>query len=223
MTPVYRLLGLVLLAALPFQVALAKEKQTLEGLLAANQNLVVQLANATKVQGDIAKAERAVSGADAVIKRADRELQQKGVGIVQSMQDVNTRAAQSGCPWNTQHEDKAFVDGCNETGRRLTAELEALRKQGASVADLKRKLDQEHAEISKRTMTLFAQKKRNNSDLEKLGAAREDWNNRYREFLFQSETYERLKKTAPGSWNCEGMDLISAGQCLQRIWDGANR
>ena len=216
--------GMLVLAG---QSADADELATLQQLLKENQNLSVQLDKNEKVKGDIAKAELAIKGADSALKHAERDLHEKGVGLVQQAQGIEAQAQQSGCPWGTTQQDKAFVDGCNAEGARLTAMFEDVKKQGMSLEQYGRKLREEQDQLSKRTMDLFAKKKSNNADLELLQAARTDWTNRYNAFVFHSETFERLKKMAPGAGTCDELsaanDLAGAARCLQYLWDGAAR
>lgn len=222
MTTLFRWLAVLLLAALPVPVALAQEKDVLKELLEDNQNLQVQLQKAQKVQGDIAKAELKLQGADAARKHFEREIDQKIRGVMQGAEDIKTRSDQAGCPWGGSSTDKAFVEGCNETGRRLMAEMEQLKRQAAPLADMKKKVVEERDDISKRTIKLAAQKKSNNADLAMLEAERADWQRRYREFLFRSPTFERLKQMSPQSVNCAEVDsLVGAKLCLDQVWNAS--
>ena len=67
---------------LPSRIANADEKDTIQQLLAENQNLTLQLDNAKKVQGDIAKAGLAINGADSALKYAQEELRREGTGLL---------------------------------------------------------------------------------------------------------------------------------------------
>jgi hypothetical protein len=226
MKPNVLVLALGGILALVGRPADADEMTTLQQLLKENQNLSVQLDKNEKVKGDIAKAELAVKGADSALKHAEQELHQKGAGLLQQHQNIQGQVQQSGCPWGTTQQDKAFVDACNTEGARLNAMLQDVQKQGITLVEYSRKLQEERAQLSKRTMDWFDKKKSNNADLELLQTARTDWVNRYNAFVFHSETYERLKRTRPGAEICDQIsatDLPGAARCLQHLFDGAAR
>lgn len=207
--------------------ATADEKGDLEALLAENRNLAVQLAKARTVQADIVKAETELNGAQQALYTAKNDVKRAEMGLLENVRRREQQARQAGCPWGGTSTDKAFVAACNAEGARLNNWLFELQKEGADLRTYERKLGVEQQRLSKSTLTLFAKKKSNNRDLELLGAAQADWQRRYNEFLFRSSTYERLKKTAPGTQECERISadasdeaLRRAADCLQRMWDG---
>jgi peptidoglycan hydrolase CwlO-like protein len=218
---------------LPSRIANADEKDTIQQLLAENQNLTLQLDNAKKVQGDIAKAGLAINGADSALKYAQEELRREGTGLLQEGQQIQNAAQATGCPWGTRQSDIAYVDSCNAEGKRLMAMWEELQKQGASLEVYARELDKERSELTKRTMEWAAKKKANDADLGDLDAARTAWLERYSAFVMHSEAYERLKVQAPAAQICKVIanlsgdsavnlgDLEAAAACLNRLWDGA--
>jgi hypothetical protein len=204
------------------------EKSTLQGLLAENKNLIVQLDKAEKVKGEIAKAGLTIEGEQAAVKHAQQELRSKGTRIDEQQQDINTQVQGAGCPWGSSSTDKEFVASCNAEGARLTAMLKEVQEKRKTLADYARELDKRQAMYSDLTLKWFAQKKENNTDLQALYDARSDWQRRYNAFVFHSDTYERLKKTAPAAKVCEEISALvtdealrQAAQCLQRLWDGA--
>ena len=98
-----------------------------------------------------------------------------------------------------------------------------LEKRGGSLKEYSQKLEEKQAELSQRTVKLFAKKKENRADAKTLLAARADWQRRYNDFKFRSEAYERLKLTAPQATICKSSSLEDASQCLQWLLDGARR
>lgn len=216
------------LLTLVSQITQADEKDTLQQLLAENKNLTVQLDAAKKTEGQIAKAELANQGAHSALKHAKQELRQLRGGLIDEGKNIGQQAQQAGCPWGSTSTDKGFVAACNAEGKRLNEMLNDVKRRGASIEDYARKLEERQASLGKETMTLFAKKKNNNYDLGILYAVQSDWQRRYNAFVFQSDTYERLKKTAPGaklcvplSENAGAQALGSAAKCLERLWDGA--
>jgi peptidoglycan hydrolase CwlO-like protein len=203
------------------------DKTTLQELLAENKNLIVQLNKAEKVKGEIAKAGFAIEGEQAAVKHAQQELRRKGTRIDEQQQEIDTRAQAAGCPWGGSSPDKAFVASCNSEGAKLNAMLKEVQEKKKTLVEYARELDKRQAMYSDLTIKWSEQKKENNADLQVLYDARSDWQRRYNTFVFHSETYERLKKTAPAVRVCEEIsapmtdeELRRAAQCLQRLWDG---
>jgi predicted secreted protein len=210
------------LLTLASRIANADDMSTLQQLLRENENLTVQLDKAKKTQGDIAKAELVTEGADSALKHAQEELQRKGNGLLQAQQDIHSQADATGCPWGTLNSNEAYVASCNAEGARLKAMLQDVQKQGASLQVYAQQLQKERSQLSQRTLDWFAKKKANNADLEDLEAERTAWNHRYKAFLFQSQTYERLKVMTPSAQICEQVtDLPAAKGCLDKIWQTA--
>ncbi|HKQ29984.1 MAG TPA: hypothetical protein VJS66_01755 [Burkholderiales bacterium] len=216
------------LLALSGQAQSKDEKTTLQDLLAENQNLSVQLDKAKKTEGQIAKAGLTIEGAQAALNGAQRELRTKGAALLKEAQQRDEQARQSGCPWGGSSMDKGFVASCNTEGARLNAWLVELKKQGGSIDEYARKLQQEQARLSEDTLKWAAKKKENNADLQELYDAQTSWQQRYNTFVFKSDAYERLKKMAKGSELCEQLhggssdrSMRNAADCLQRLWENA--
>ena len=216
------------LAAPAAQIGAPDEKNTLQQLLAENKNLSIKLDDAKKAEGQIAKAQLANDGAHSALKHAQQELKQLRSGLMGEGRNIQQQAQQAGCPWGGTSKDKGFVNACNAEGRRLTEMLNDVLRRGASLEEYEHKLTERQTSLGNDTLKLFKKKKSNYEDLELLYAARADWQQRYNAFVFRSETYERLKKTAPASQLCVPMsaqpnaeELRSAAHCLERLWDGA--
>lgn len=211
--------------ALASQAARADEQSTLQELLAENKNLTLQLEKAKKVEGEIAKAELAIQGAQSALNRAKAELRRSGTGLVDEARNLQQQSVRAGCPWGAKSTDLAFVNSCNAEGRRLMDLFADVQRRGGDLQEYAQKLEEKQGQFSERTVRLFTKKKENRTDLETLFAAREDWLRRYRAFVFQSEAYNRLRVTAPSANLCarNSSSLEDASQCLQWVWDGARR
>jgi hypothetical protein len=201
----------------------AEDLPTLQQLMNENQIITDQLDKAHKAQGEIGKAKLAIDGAETALKHAQEQLKHNASGLEGAQQDVVSQAHASGCPWGaTLVNQQAYVDSCNAEGARLQAMLQDIQKQGQSLEVFAQKLQEEQTKISNRTLEWAKKVKTSNADLNDLEAARVHWLERYSRFIFQSETHERLKATAPASAICDHTaDLDIAAQCLQRVWDGA--
>lgn len=221
-----RAIGAMCLALAAWTVcARADEKNELDQLLAENRNLTVQLEKAKKTEGQIGRAKLALDGWSSALKHARDETSRQASGLVREQQDIHRQADATGCPWGTQQKDEAYVNSCNAQGRRLNEMMADVIRRGGSLQEVSRKLDEEQAKLSRETEKWFKQKKSNNTDLEILYQYQADWQRRYNAFVFHSDTYERLKRTAAGGTVCREAasvdDMAGAAQCLQRLWDMA--
>jgi|SRR5580704_4069469 hypothetical protein len=205
------------------------EKSTLQGLLAENKNLIVKLDKAEKVKGEIAKAGLTVDGGQAAVKHAQEELRRKGTRIDEQQEDIKAQYQASPCPWGGSTPDEAFASSCNTELAKLEALAKEVLEKKKSAAEYARELEEEQARFSDAQVSLFQKKKANNNELEALYNRRSDWQQRYNAFVFHSDTYERLKKTAPAAHVCEEISTLAtdealrrAAQCLQTLWDGAH-
>lgn len=220
--------GLPALSAAP---ARAQEQTTLEKLMAQNKVLTEKTEEAEKTKGEIAKAILVNNGAQAALKGAVEKLRHAGMGVIDEQKKIDEQARRAGCPWGaTLRGQDAFVVSCNKEADRLNGLMEEVKKQHISLQDYARELDKAQTEVSNTATKLEQQKHKNESDLQVYAKARAVWAKRYQEFLFQSPTYERLKKTDPGAKLCDELSLPEthealkrASQCLQWVWDGARR
>lgn len=201
---------------------------TLQGLLAENKNLTVQLRKVRKVKGEIDGKDSEIQGAASALKHAQDDLRRRGARMEDENRRIDEEATRSGCPWGTKSTDLAYVNSCNALGAKLMGWKEDLKNKVITLAEYAAKLQEEQNRLSQATLKWAAKKKENNTDLEELSASFSDWQRRYNAFVFQSETYERLKRTAPGAQQCERLsgnatdqELRNAAQCLQWLWDGA--
>jgi hypothetical protein len=211
--------GLVLFTS---ALAAAGEPETLASFKAEGERLMAATAKAEAARGQIAKATLAVDGADRALKLALDAATHRGLEVIGAAEKLDARDKQSGCAWGTESRNIPYVDGCNALMKVLKTEFAELEKKGASIEEYVRTVDKERAKVTKRTEVLARQEKDNKDDLAELKAEREDYYQRLHAFLFRSETYERLKKQAPGSQICASIgSLEGASQCLQRLWDGA--
>src|SRR5205085_80158 len=113
-------------------------------------------------------------------------------GLIDEAKDIKNQADRAGCPWGTSSTDLGFVGACNKEGARLMGLMEEVRKQHMSLQSYANELDRKQTELSNTVVKLAQQKSKVDSDLTLLNLARQNWSRRYREFLFQSPTYERL-------------------------------
>ena len=199
----------------------------LQGLLAENKNLTVQLRKVKKVKEEIDRKDSEIQGATSALKHAQEDLRRRGTRIDEENRRIDEEATRSGCPWGTKSTDLAYVNSCNTLGAKLMGWKEDLKNKVITLAEYAAKLQDEQNRWNQATLKWAAKKKSNNDDLDELSASFADWQRRYNAFVFQSEAYERLKKTAPGARFCEELSrpmtsgaLESAAQCLQWLWDG---
>ncbi len=226
----------ILSAALSVALALAShatqvdEKATLQQLLAENKNLTIQLDAAKKTEGQIAKAGLALEGAQSALKRAQQAVRQSSIGLIDEAKGIQQQAKQAGCPWGGSSTDKGFVQACNAEGTRLAELWKEVQQRGGGIQEYSQKLDERQNSLSNDTLKWAKKKQSNIQDLDILQVAQADWQRRYNAFVFRSEAYERLKKTAPAATLCATLPdgashehLRKAAHCLERLWDGRYR
>lgn len=202
-------------------------RQIIADLQAEQQHLGGELRRVKKVKQDIDRMGSELDGAAYALKRAKQELQRKGAQIAIEGHGIDEQAQQSGCAWGTKSTDIAYVNSCNALRDKLMGLQQDLRNRVISLEEYAAKLLQEENHLSEATFKWGKKKKANNADLEELTAELSKWQQRYNAVVFQSDTYERLKRIAPGARLCEQLsehatdqDLQNAAQCLQRLWEG---
>lgn len=206
------------------------ERQVLANLQAEQQHLNAQLRRVKKTKEEIDHQDLANQGRWDALKYAKNDLQQMKTRLALKDRGIDEKFEQSRCAWGTTSPDKAYVDSCNTLLDKLIGLKNDLGNEAITVEEYASKLQEEENHLSEATFRLGQKRKSNNADMEEVSAALSDWQHRYNSFVFQSETYERLKKTAPGARFCENLSmpmttgaLESASQCLQWLWDGAGR
>lgn len=103
---------------------------TLQGLLAENKNLTVQLRKVRKVKGEIDRKDSEIQGAASALKHAQDDLRRRGARMEEENRRIDEEATRSGCPWGTKSTDLAYVNSCNALGAKLMGWKEDLKKQG---------------------------------------------------------------------------------------------
>lgn len=208
----------------------SSEAVTLQGLLQEGHNLETQLRKVRKVKEEIDDKESGLKGAARALELERAASRERMMGLKEQQEEIEQKDRNSGCRWGTWSKDLAYVNSCNALLEKLKGWSEEVRTKAMSQIEFERKLQEQQNRLSDATVAWARLKSENNADINELSAAYSDWRQRYNDFVFQSETYERLKKTAPGARLCERLsgsgtypELRSASQCLQWLFDGAQR
>jgi chromosome segregation ATPase len=204
------------------------ERAALQKLLKGNEILTAQLDKAKKADGQIAKAQLAIDGAQKALSHAVEQVRHEGETLIDQQKNIDQEANRTGCPWGGESPDKAFVASCNQEAAKLNSLLSQVRQNAISLKDYANALDKEQSRLSGATVSLFQKKKINDANINELAALQAQWARRFNRIVFQSEAYERLKVMAPAAQICEQIsesgaegDLERAHHCLQQLWDGA--
>lgn len=204
------------------------EKKKLKELLDENQNLVTQFARVRKVQKQIADAEVDLAGAQAAVTGKRKDLERRAYGLIEEQQKTEEESRRAGCPWGGSSADAGFVRACNAEAAKLNTRFREIKDRSGSLEEYARALSEEQQALSDRTLRVAKQKRINNSEMELLNLASEDWVHRYNALVFHSEAYEQLKHIESGSRVCEVISrpmtdgaLQAAANCLERLWDAS--
>lgn len=204
------------------------EQNTLKALLAQSRHLAAAYEAATKLQQEIEHARQTLLGQQAALDHAKQELHRRQIGLVDESEAVHRMDVQSGCPWGTTSDNAGFVSACNEEGHKLDQMAADIARRHGTLDEVARQLNQEQTRLSNATVDNGLKQKANNSDLEQLNAAIEQWQQQMHNFVFHSKAYEQLKRTAAGTQICEVVSrpdtdiaLRRAAACLQQLFDGS--
>lgn len=218
--------GVAALVLLGGQAQAAAERDMVRALMAESTQISRQLDIAKKKEQELANAKQELLGVDAVLKRAEESLR-RNVGTLEQQAarfEAQLRRTESnGCPWGGKAE-ASYARACNSEMQKLIDWANELKGQRDGMAQYARRVQAERRNLSENTVLWGQHQASVNKDLELLGQARAAWQQRFNNFVFQSQAYEQLKRVAPGSRFCEGMvasDPDRAAQCLQRLFDNA--
>lgn len=210
--------------------AKGEEAATFQDLLTQGDNLETQVRKVKKIKQELDSKESSLKGAADALRRAQMGLRRKALEIDKEEQRIEGEDKKSGCRWGTRSKDIDYVNSCNALGEQLKGWQKEVEAKAMSLVEYNNKLQDQQRRLTEATVSWAQQKKENNADLDELNGELGRWQQRYNAFVFQSETYERLKKTAPGAQLCERLsgsgryqELRSAAQCLQWLFDGARR
>jgi hypothetical protein len=225
----FAVLACTILAAAPAAAqgpGATSEKTKLQALMDTNRKLTERWDATKKAEGQIARAELEVAGAERAWAAAERNFRRFGLKLKEQMSDIEREGVRSGCPFGSETTDRALYQSCNATADRLNAAMAEVIRKGEGQAAYAEKLAQERARLNKATKAAADKKRENNRIQREIEAEFVQWRELHHRFVFRSEAYEHLRRIAPEAENIcapasgtghEGMR--HAIHCLERLFE----